>query len=72
MPIEQRYRRKTGETREETRTTERKRNIANLAYLAEHRVSIVVIGGLDFNSLVRRNSFVNLFVTYFCILRLVY
>ena len=40
MPIEQRYRQKTGETRDETRTTERQRKIVNLAYLAEHRISI--------------------------------
>ena len=30
---------KTGETREETRTTERKRIIVNLAYLVEHQIT---------------------------------
>ena len=32
---------------------ERKRKIVNLAYLAEHRISIIIIGRRDFNSLVR-------------------
>ena len=37
------------------RTTERKRKIVNLAYLAEHRISLLlsIIGGLDFNIIVR-------------------
>ena len=48
MPVEQRYRRKT----EETKMTERKRKIVNLAYSAEHRISILLSpdGRLDFNS----------------------
>ena len=35
-------RRRTRETREEKRTTERKRKIINLAYLADHRISILL------------------------------
>ena len=45
-----RRRRKIGEkreTHEETRTTERKSRLVNLAYLAEHRISIFYQGELD-------------------------
>ena len=41
----------TGETREETRTTERKRKIVNLAYSGRTSDFNIVIGGLDFNIL---------------------
>ena len=49
-----RYRRKRRNERrnENDRKRERKRKILNLAYLAEHRISIIIIGGLDFESLV--------------------
>ena len=39
-------RREKGETREETRTTERKRKIVNLVYLAEHRIQYFYQGNL--------------------------
>ena len=35
-------RQKTGETREETKMTERKRKIINLAYLTDHRISLLL------------------------------
>ena len=47
-------RRKKGETREETRTTERKRKNVTLAYLAEHRISIFIEGNLILHVLVLR------------------
>ena len=42
MPIERRYRRKKGEMR----MKERKRKIVNLAYLAEHRISKILLADL--------------------------
>ena len=36
-----------GQTREETRTTDRKRKLANLACLAEHRISLLLLLSAD-------------------------
>ena len=50
MPIEQRYRRKTGKRREEMRTRERKtEKICELGVFGRTSDFNIIIGGLDFN-----------------------
>ena len=54
MPIEQICRRKTGEAREETRTTDRKKeNNCKLGEFGRTSDFNIIIDGLDFNCLVR-------------------